>query len=260
MKRISPLSSKSTLWTVIAICWALALPIQAKDITAVTELFYPYQTLNKDSELSGYSVEIIQALSELTGDNIDIDLLPWSVAYQRALKQPNTMIFSIGKTLARQDLFQWVAALAKEELYFWALPSAQVEPSDKLEDFQRYTIAVVRDATTHQYLRKNGFDRLYPMGGTDSNSGEGHRIQMLLNGRAEIVIANQRSIDSALKSLNYPPNLLTKVFRASPLDSQLYLAFSKGSEPEMVNDYKQAFKTLQDSGKLATIKAKWQIN
>lgn len=257
---LSRMARQKKLIVILLISLVISLKASAKQsITAVTELFYPFQQLDENGQLKGYSVDVIKALSRLTNDEITVELLPWAVAYNKSLNHPDILIFSIGKNAEREELFYWVGRLTKEELYFWALPDGDIAPSSNIKDFKPYTITVVKEATTHQYLRTLGFDNLYVMGATESNIGEEQRIDMVINGRADIVISSQDSMNDALDKMGYSANVLTRVFRASVLDSELYVAFGPETDSRIVERYRKAFKQLQSSGEFSKIQSQWGI-
>lgn len=236
-------------------CWQA----YARPVKVVTELFYPYQQLNSDNQLTGYSIDIAEQLALITGDELQIDLLPWAVAYQSALSNPDTMIFSIGRTPEREPLFAWVGSIATETLYFWTLAQSPIVESDELTDFRQYRIAVVKEATTHQLLRANGFDSLYVMGGSDSNVSEANRVNMLIKERADIIIAAETAMLPALNELKLPKSFVKKVHRAKELDSELSIAFNKNSGPELVLRFSDALQKLKASGKLQKLREKWSL-
>lgn len=229
------------------------------EVKVVTELFYPYQQVDEENNLTGYSIEVVERLASITGDTLDIALLPWAVAYQVALDTPNTMIFSMGRTPEREYLFNWVGGLATESLYFWALSQSGVVESDSLSDFRQYRIAVVKEATTHQLLRSSGFEKLYIMGGSDSNVSEANRINMLIKNRADIIIAAETAMLPALKKLGLPSDYLVRVHRARKLDSELSLAFNKDSETDLVKRYQKALLKLKESGEIQRMKLRWGL-
>lgn len=231
----------------------------ARPVNVVTELFFPYQQLDADNQLTGYSIDVANELAAITGYELRIEVFPWAVAYQNALTTPDTMIFSIGRTPEREPLFAWVGSIATETLYFWSLSQSGIVSSDILSDFQQYRIAVVKEATTHQLLRSNGFSSLYVMGGGDSNVSEANRVNMLIKGRADIIIAAETAMLPALKKLNLPENFVQQVHRAKDLDSELSIAFQKDSQPELVSRFKTALDKLNASGKLKKLKAKWGL-
>ena len=243
------------LWLTLLCCEVVI----ARPINVVTELFFPYQQLDANNLLTGYSVDVANELAAITGDELQIELLPWAVAYQTASTNPDTMIFSIGRTPEREPLFAWVGSIATETLYFWGLAQSGIVNSDTLSDFRQYRIAVVKEATTHQLLRANGFSSLYIMGGGDSNADEASRVNMLLKGRADIIIAAETAMLPALKKLKLPESFVQKVHRAKELDSELSIAFHKDSQPQLVARFQQALQKLKTSGRIQELKVKWGL-
>ena len=233
--------------------------VHAEQINAVTELFYPYQIANDQDELSGYSVEVVRALTQLTGDDITIEVLPWTTALQKAKLAPSTLIFSIGRNAEREQHFHWLGVLATEKLYFWKLANARIPRSDRLMDYAQFRIAVVKDATSHQFLRNNRFLNLYVMSQAESNEDETVRIRMLTRGRADITIATAQSVRWSLERLGYAPDFLTRVYRASALDSDLYLAFSRNTPKAKVEQYQAALSQLLSSETGQQLKSKFSI-
>ena len=238
----------------------LCMSVQARQIQAVTELFYPYQMVDEQDELTGYSIELVRALAEKTGDQIDIDMMPWTKAYNIAQSRPNTLIFSIRRNDDREELFNWIGDIALERLYFWRLSTNNIPSFDHFEPYKRYRFAIVKDATTHQFLRQNDFQQLYVMSGAESNEDERVRIRMLVNNRADLMIASNRAIKWSLDKLGYDDDFLTPVYRAEPLEGALYLAFSKPSDPELIKTYRTALKELMESPAGMTLKHRWEID
>lgn len=230
-----------------------------EEIKVVTELFFPYQQLDENNQLTGYSVDIVNTLAKHNNDTLDIELLPWSVAYRKALSNPNLMIFLIGKNPQRAPFFEWIGPVATERLHFWALSSRGIDYSEKVSDFKQYEFAVIKDGITHQFLSQRGFERIYEMRAIDSNASEESRINMLLKSRADIVISTPPTIKAALIALNLPEDLLVSVHQAKALDTDLYFAFNKNSNPKITSAYKQAMKKLVDSGEIKKLKQKWSI-
>ena len=226
---------------------------------AVTEWFYPYQIVGADNRLSGYSIELAHMLFELTGEEGEIQLLPWSVAYNKALKESNVLIFSIGRNKIRENQFHWIGPIAKDVLYFFVLRDSDIQASDKLEDFKQYRVTVVKDATTHQFLSNANFPYIYPMPATDSNADEQVRIKMLMNKRADLLIASRGAIDWSLQQLGMSDDTLKIVYRASPLDTDVYFAFNKNSDLDLVERYQQAMKQIKSSDVYVDLRAKWKV-
>ena len=233
--------------------------VAANTRSAVTEWFYPYQIINDENDLTGYAIELADLLFQNAGEQGNIKLLPWSVAYNTALSSPDTLIFLIGRNAIREQQFHWIGPVASDILYFYALHGSPIEASENLQDFKQYRISVVKDATTHQFLKRAQFPNIYPMPATDSNADEQVRIKMLINKRADLLIASKGAIRWSLGQLALPENSLKIVYRASPLDTQLYFAFNKNSDIRLVKKYQNALEQIKITDKYQQLRKKWQV-
>ncbi len=249
-------------WVVVLLSFSAVFPAASandkKAIKVVTELFEQFQFIDGDNHLRGYSVEVVEALFGITQDDYHIEVLPWSVAFKKAQEQENVMIFSIARDSNRENNFHWVGKLYHEPIFFWSLKDLFIDTVTELQQLRDYTVAVVKDANSHQYLVKHAFPNIYLMTSTFSNIDARHRIKMLNGDRAHIVIASERDILATLQVLGYQRDSLSKVFHDPALDNNLYIAFGKGAEPALVAKYQAAFTLLRESGQLAALKAKWQ--
>jgi ABC-type amino acid transport substrate-binding protein len=87
----------------------------------VTENFPPYQ-MKTVNGIEGLSVDILISLNNHLGIETKIDFYPWARAYKIALNTPTTLIFSITRTKARDNLFHWIGMLPiKDNFARWTL-------------------------------------------------------------------------------------------------------------------------------------------
>ena len=230
----------------------------AVKIRAVTELFSPFQMYDAGGNLNGCATRLVRQLAEVNGDTLTIDVMPWSLAYQYAVSTPGTFIFTIGRNEEREPLFHWIGNIARENLYLWALSNSGIAKGKDIRDFRSYRIAVVKDATTHQYLASNGFQNLYLMSSTESNIDESSRVRMLLKGRADIMIASSNHIHNAIASLGMPERSLQIVYRAEELDTNLNIAISAPADEETVARYQRAFQQIDVQEQMQQCVSKWK--
>lgn len=232
--------------------------VHATNIRAVTELFSPFQMYDESGRLTGCTTELVRQLVQENGDTLTIDVMPWSLAYQYAVSTPGTFIFSIGRNEQREPLFHWIGSIARENLYFWTLSNSGIATGDNIRDFREYRIAVVKDATTHQYLAKHGFQNLYLMSSTESNIDESSRVRMLLKGRADIMIASSDHMHNAIASLGMPERSLQVVYRARELDTNLNIAVSAPANEQVVANYQLAFQQLDAPKQIQQCVNQWK--
>jgi polar amino acid transport system substrate-binding protein len=105
-----------TMITALIIALLVSFDARAQEIDVVTELLEPYQIEKADGSLGGFSTEVVEALFKITKDQASIKIMPWARAYEVALNQPNTLIYSIAHTQMRDKKFHWIGALKKERL------------------------------------------------------------------------------------------------------------------------------------------------
>lgn len=247
------------LGLLISLCGSVSNAQGNEEITVVTELFDRYQLIDENNVLGGYSVEVINSLFEITGESPEIEIYPWSVAYQKALQAPNVMIFSMDRNAEREAKFHWVGRLNHEPIYFWSLKSINISEVYGLDSLKPFTVAVVKDANAHRYLVDRQFKNIYLMTSTFGNIGVGNRLRMLNGDRADIVIVSEHDVMSSIASAGLQEQDVIKVFHDPELDNDLYIALSRQTKLDTVKKYREAFKELKSSGKLTAIRKKWNI-
>ncbi|MFT5163966.1 MAG: polar amino acid transport system substrate-binding protein [Alteromonadaceae bacterium] len=222
-------------------------------IKVVTEYFPPYQILNSDGSLGGFSTEVVLELFKLTGDTPDIHTMPWARAYDTVKKSKNVMVFTIAHTDIRHGLFQWVGRLSGEYLYIWGLKSRFNQPFESLEQMHPYSIATSRHSNPDQYFTAHQFEHLYRLVKPDQNLG------MLLTRRIDLIISSEQSLKIRLNKMKIDLSMLTKVFKIEALNNNLSIAFNLNSDHQLVSRYQQAFEVLEKRGTINVLKRKWSI-
>lgn len=84
-------------------------------LTYLTEESPPYNYL-ENNQLQGLSVELLLKASDYYLSRKDISLQPWPRAYKATLKGPNTVLFSVTRTAAREHLFKWVGPIRTSKI------------------------------------------------------------------------------------------------------------------------------------------------
>jgi len=225
----------------------------ANKISIVTELLEPYQMRDNNGRLTGYSIEVMQFLLSRTNTAAPIQIKSWANAYKMALEQNNTLIFSIARSHSREDKFIWGGALLQEKLYVWGLREHSPNTVESLEALKQFKITVIRRGTQEEFLRENLFTNLM------QTSNYVNTIKLLYGKRTQFIISAQDNLIERTKLLNLDPNRLFKVMYLEGASTQLYYAFSKNTDPDIVSSFQLAYKELVNSGKLAAIKDKWNI-
>ncbi len=210
----------------------------------MTENYPPFNYSGKDGRLTGFSTEVVRQLCRRVGHPGDIELLPWSRAYRRALKEENRILFSTARTEAREDLFRWVGPLAEYQVVFFAWEDRWKPPEGGirfLEDLKQVgAIGSGQNTSTSQELASAGFENLDLVADSALNAGKlaDGRIDLWLSGRLSgIHRAKEQGVDVSQMKVVYE-------YRKEAL----YMAFSSQTPDTVVNRWQEALDQLKEEG------------
>jgi polar amino acid transport system substrate-binding protein len=210
---------------------------------------YPPLTFAVGEEVSGYATDIVRELMKVLGTKHPIKLLTWESAYQRALKEENTVIYTIERTPLREKNFQWVGPLGENSAGFYVKAESKLKIT-KLEDAKKLgSIAIVSNWFAEQQLLDLGFKNLIPTASHEES------IQMVASGKANAVLLTDITAKSLIKDAGLKPDSLIRAFTFS--STQYYIGFSLSTKKEIVKAWSKAFEVLEETGVLAELKSKW---
>ena len=104
----------------------------AIEIDVYTAAVPPYIT-HKNGVLVGSLVPVVNQYLEERGFKANMSLLPWSAAFRRTIATPNSLLFPVDRTPAREELFHWLQPLVTTSYYLYGLKGS-VDPSTTLVD------------------------------------------------------------------------------------------------------------------------------
>jgi polar amino acid transport system substrate-binding protein len=219
----------------------------------VTEILPPYQFYQENTALSGFSVEVMQEIFKITGDEIDLQVFPWARAYKTALNQPNTIIFSLSRTKVRENLFIWGGKLMREDIYAWCLQEKFKTPVTDIEQLKKYKLAVTNSSSTAQYFQQEDYPFIYTVVSPEQS------LQILYLNRVDFITGTKSTLVARASKLNLEVSRLKKIIPLSVVNHDLYFAFSLNSDKKIVTKYTNAYKIIEKNGTLDKLRNKWQV-
>ena len=223
--------------------FALATKSYAKNkVTVITEVYPPYQYLDKNNQLQGCSVDVIKTLFQLTKDELTIQVMPWSRTYITALNKKNTLVFTIARIASREPLFHWIGKLDEQKVYFWALKSRDFQSINNLQQLKKYNIAVPKNYFSDIYLTDQGFTSLHRV------TIQKQAIAMLYYQRIDLIVVREEVMKSFVQELGFDFAKVKKVFPLNDLNSEVSLAMNLDSDPYLVEIYRKAYQQLIEQG------------
>ncbi len=230
--------------TLLALCLTFfykATAAVAVDLNIVTELSPPHQ-LWENNNVAGPATDTVKAFIAKTGLTADYDIYPWARAYNKAVKEPDTLIYSIAKTTERVDLFHWLIPVVEYKFGFVALSSNKPMDLSTIEQISKYIIAVQRNDFAHDWMLSQGLEE-----------GKNFMIcadidcswNLLLNKNIDLIIDSRQFIDDMLMRFNKPKDYVYLVKDLPELSTTGYLAAGKNIAPEKLLKLQSAFKSVE---------------
>jgi len=152
--------------TILALGLAVSAPVHAQTLHLLTEDSGRFSYV-EDGAVKGIMVDLMREVAGRAEIEASFDLLPWKRAYEGALTNPDTCVFSTTMTPDRLPLFKWVAPMIFNNWALVALKSRHIHLT-RLDDARPYTIGVYQGDVREGYLRQRNFV-LAPVGRNELN-------------------------------------------------------------------------------------------
>lgn len=237
----------------VLVLWAAIFSqAQASDLLIVTEELPPYN-YEENGVAKGMSTEVVQAVLAETGLQAEILFLPWARSYLMAQTRKNTLIYSMARIPEREALFEWVGIVCPISTSFFKLASNDDIEIGSLDDARDYVIGVTLKNVNHTYLESKGFTRF------ELESQDLINMRKLAHGRIDLVPFDEASFYYQVRRDGMDPDLFEPVYRLEDLSKFLYMAFSKNSDPALVERFRLGLQTIQENGVYDAIVARYRL-
>jgi len=210
----------------------------------------------ENNEIKGVSAEILYELLKETGyEGAEIRMYPWARAYNKALNDENTMIFTISRNEQREKLFHWTCPLFDTGYTVYKLKSRKDIKIDSLEDIRKYRLGLWRDDARHHFFASRGFTKI------DLVTYDELNIKKLLHGRVDLYVGDSISFEYQMKKVwGYSLEefaQLEPVYDIKETHATLYIAFSRKTDEALRGKFAAALGKMEKSGKLQSILDKY---
>ena len=234
-------------WLVILLIVAMLLvacnvtgtvPPASSGLRIITEVYPPYNFVDKNNNVTGQSTEIVQVILEKTGTQATIEVMPLSEGLALTQKGPEVAIYSLNRTPQREKLFNWAGPIGHYEQAFYARKDSTIA-INKLEDAKSVNkIGVYKGDAGAQFLASQGFTNL------DESLTDTEALKKLMGGTVQLWLGNKEGLAITAEQAGVNPDdlviLPTVVIRAD-----MYIAFSKDIPDSTVKAWQSALDTLK---------------
>ena len=236
------------IFSVLLVIVPFSLP--AAELTILTENL-PNLNYLENGKLVGYSVDIVKEIQKRVGSSDEINVFPWARAYKTALKEENTILFSVTLTEERKDLFKWICPLITKRDILVALRGSGVSITS-IEDAKQVTrIGTIRGDSKEQLLLNLGFENL------ESVSSEQLNLKKLMLGRIDLWANKQPGLKATCEQAGVDYKLIEEVLHLR--EKELCIAFSRATSDSIVAEWQASFDLMVQDGTITEIRRKWNF-
>ena len=122
-----------------------ALQAEACGLRVLTEDLPPYQVVKNHQVVAGSAYLQVEDILRSAGLPCRTEVLPWARSFELARSQPNTLIYSLARLPARENLFIWLAPLINADYRYYSADSSvieQIQQGKSPQDFIAVAVAV----------------------------------------------------------------------------------------------------------------------
>jgi polar amino acid transport system substrate-binding protein len=216
-------------------CLATLMTQPVRALTLATEENAPFNYFD-GQRVVGISTDLITEMGHRTGIAMNFQVFPWARAYQMALNNSDTCVYSTVRSPEREALFKWIGPISSNK---WALfARTDFKAPSTLEQTRGYRIGGVYQDAKYQYLNAMGFMNF------ELVSDDYLNLAKLSVGRIDLWISGlYKAREFSLKAgvTNIKPIFIVR-------EAEFFLACNPKIDDAIINNLTQALQTLQKEG------------
>ena len=227
---------------------AASCQAMAQQILAVSEESIPFQ-YSSQGAVAGPAAELVRETLRRAALPYELHLYPWPRAYAMAERLPNVLIFSMARTEERELQFKWVGEVYPAEFRFIKLKSRTDIVINSLDDARKYSIGVINNDITHQFLIKRNFSP----GKLEITANNDINFRKIVAGRVDLVLRSKRALDMLCLRDKDSCDKLETSYVVKEMKTSLWMAFSNATPDDIVARARMAYDKLRADGSWNTI-------
>ena len=127
-------------------------------LTAYTEEWRPFNFMNENNEIDGFTTAIVRKIAGDLDTKTDIQLVPWSRALDSTQRTKNSLIYSIYRVPERENLFKWVGPICQVDTVLRGIQDRDL-PIKNIDDAKKFRITVQANSAYAVALENLGFNK-----------------------------------------------------------------------------------------------------
>ncbi len=206
-----------------------------------------------DGRLQGLGVDLAEEMARRAGLQLALEALPFRLAYERGLRQPDVLLLTLARTPPREALFEWLGPIAPRDVWLWKMKRRTDIQIHKLADARQYRVGVAYADAIIPKLEQLGFAPRQNLEVVHDRRALG---RMLRQGRFDLIPMVIWSDGKLSAEGDQPEETLEPVLQLTT-EGGYYFTLAKGSDPELLQRLRQALAAMKADGTLARLRRQW---
>jgi len=152
-KEMKRTSRHALIVTALFVCCAATMA--KADALVITTEEYPPFNMSAGDEVTGLATDIVKTALAKAKTPFGITLYPWLRAYDMALKDRNTCVYSTTRTEKRETLFKWIGPLLHNEWVIFARADSTIKLTS-IDDLKPYSVGGYQGDALTDFLKEQG--------------------------------------------------------------------------------------------------------
>ncbi|GAA5262705.1 cache domain-containing protein [Methanocalculus sp. MC3] len=215
-------------------------PIGGEALTFVTEEYPPFNYI-EDGVVKGISVDILLGTLEEMGTPVardQIRVLPWTIAYDTALLEKNTVLLTTIRSPERDELFKWAGPFVSVAYVLFGELHEEYTISTA-DDLKKYRIGVVKDDYAGILLKESGVSESKIIEADDVPQ----LISLLQDGTIDLFCYGEFAGRYFIEKSTDNADNFGILYRFETDD--IYFAFNRETSDDLVGAFQDALDTLR---------------
>ncbi len=230
-------------------------------LTAFTERLPPLN-MEVNGQVTGFSSELLDLIAGDAGVAVRKHMLPWTRAYDRAVRGNSTVLYSLVRTPEREHQFRWVGPISTRRivLYRW------VDRSDivikNLDDARLFRIGSTLESASTKQLEKLGFATLPATdaagGGLELGVDDETNMRKFIARRFDLLVSLDWAAAYNARQAGIDPTMLVPAWVLDE-SSSYWFGLHPATDPEVARRLDQALLKTKSDGRYNQLLHKYAI-
>lgn len=228
--------------------WPLTHAIAQPTLHLFTEEYPPFNQRLPNGQIGGMATDMVRELFRRAELPYHIELQQWIHAFNNAILENNSCVYSTTRTEDREHQFRWIGPLVENT---WALFTGPGSPKHilSLEDAKPYVIGGYSGDAESQYLVRLGFN-------LDLIPDDALNLRKLQAGRIQFWASSRERGGEQIRRLN-----LTQIKPVLTFNTvYLYLACNPLIDDSVISRLNSVLNAMQHDGFAQNLRRQYQVH